>query len=479
MDYRQARAFIEGTGKYGSVFGLLGIQSLMARLGNIQDALSIIHVAGTNGKGSICAMLASILQAAGYRSGVYASPAVFEPEEIMKVNGNPVSKEMFAGLATAVQAACMDMVKEGLPHPTAFEVETAIAFCFFQRENCDFVVLEAGLGGAGDATNLIKHPLCSVLASVSMDHMAVLGNTLQEIAAAKAGILKPGCPCVVSAQKPEVMDVVRKAAGEKGITVRVADASLIRSFSYDGQESRYVADWQEMAHDGQGMAHEMRGSRCTAGCPGMEHDGIESQRAAKNQGMDSLCGTLALVGAPQKENLACVLEVVRCLRERGICIPKQAVQKGLAKVRLPGRFERIAREPDFYIDGAHNEGAALRLRETVQGVLAGRRLVYIIGVFADKEYEKLLQAMLPYAAQAFTVTPDHPRALDGEQLARQAAKFHPAVSYVPDVAQAAVLAKAAAGKTGAVLAFGSFSYLGKLKRAVQDGIRQESRQKNG
>lgn len=440
MDYRQARAFIKETGKYGSVYGLTGIRSLMARLGDVQEQIPTIHVAGTNGKGSVCAMLAGMLLAAGYRVGVYSSPAVFGPLEIMEANGRPALREAFAGLAGAVQAACLDMEKEGLPHPTAFEVETAIAFCFFKQEHCDFAVVEAGLGGAQDATNLIMHPVCSVLTSVSMDHMALLGDTLAEIAAAKAGIIKPGCPCVASAQKPEVMDVFRKAAAEKGSVLRIADDSSIRSFSYDGQKSWFQVEW-----------------------PGAEP---ASQRKGTSSG--SLCGTLALSGAAQKKNLACALETARLLRGKGIKIPREAVLEGLANVRLPGRFERIAKEPDFYIDGAHNEGAALCLRETVQSCFPGRRLVYIIGVLADKEYEKMLRTMLPYAAQVFTITPDNPRALDGERLAGQARRLHPAVpcSYVPDIAQAVALARDAAGIRGIVLAFGSFSFLGALKRAA-------------
>lgn len=444
MDQEQAEAFIRETRKYGMVYGLESIRSLMARLGNVQDQLRILHVAGTNGKGSVCAMLAGILQAAGYRTGVYSSPAVLEPEEIIKVNGKPVPQEIFAELAGKVQTACREMVKEGLPHPTAFEVETAIAFCYFKQEACAYVVLEAGLGGAEDATNLITHPLCSILTSISMDHMEILGHTLEEIAAAKAGIIKPGCPCVSSVQKPEAVQVLQKAAAEQGSELRVADASCIRSFSYDEEKS-----WFEVT------------------------DLLFNLKKVWK-------GTLGLTGACQKENLACVLEAVKLLREKGIRITREALLTGLAHAHLPGRFEKISREPDFYIDGAHNEGAALCLRETVRSCLAGkgRRIVYIIGVFADKEYEKLLQIMLPDAAQVFTVTPDHPRALSGEALAQLAAKMHPAVSYVPDLAQAAALAAEAAGAGGAVLAFGSFSYLGALKAAVKN-MDRESRQKDG
>lgn len=463
MDQEQAEAFIRGIRKYGMVYGLESIRSLMARLGNVQDQLRILHVAGTNGKGSVCAMLAGILQAAGYRTGVYSSPAVFKPEEIIKVDGKCISREAFAELAGKVQAVCTDLVNKGLRHPTAFEAETAIAFCYFKQEACEYVVLEAGLGGAEDATNLIMHPLCSILTSISMDHMGILGHTLEEIAAAKAGIMKPGCPCVSSVQKPEVVRVLQRAAAKQGSELRIADTSCIRSFSYHDEKSCF-----EVSDMFFGL---QTGAFCQAETC-QEQQGMAAQ--AEGDLKKVLKGTLGLTGACQKENLACVLEVVKLLREKGVRITQEALLTGLADVRLPGRFEKISREPDFYIDGAHNEGAALCLRETVRDCLSGtgRRIVYIIGVFADKEYEKLLRIMLPDAVQIFTVTPDHPRALSGETLARLAGTMHPAVSYVPDLAQAAVLAAEAAGAGGAVVAFGSFSYLKALKAVVKNRSRQ-------
>lgn len=427
MDDQQARAWIAEAGKYGIVYGLDSIRALMVRLQNVQEQIPVIHVAGTNGKGSVCTMLASILQEAGYRTGLYSSPAVFEPEEIIKVCGKNISREAYAAIATKIQDACEDMVRQGLPHPTSFEIETALAFCYFKEENCEIAVIEAGMGGKLDATNLIKHPVCSVLTSVGRDHMAYLGQTLTQIAQAKAGIMKCGCPCVTVYQKPEVMEVFEKAALACGSMLYIARDAIIQAFSYDGQGSRFTLNVWE--------------------------------------GVD---GFLPLAGTFQKQNLACVLSVVTLLRENGYDISRQALLAGLSNAYLPGRFERIGKAPEFYIDGAHNEAAALRLRETVQAYLAGRRIVYIIGVFADKEYEKLLRVMLPYAAQVFTVTPDHPRALDGRKLVDEVEKFHKKATYVPDISQAAMLASDAAGRDGAVLAFGSFSYLGALRRAEKD-----------
>ncbi len=490
MEYKQARDFIKETGTAGIIFGLDSIRSLMERLGNVQEQVPYVHVAGTNGKGSVCAMLAQILMACGYRTGIYASPAVFEPEEIIKINGEPVSKERFAGLIERVQRACVSMEQDGLRRPTAFEVETAAAFCYFQEENCEIVLLEAGMGGSLDATNLIAHPFLSILTSVSIDHRAYLGDTLCEIAAAKCGIIKPGCPCVTARQQPQVLEVIKKAAAEKESELWKADSSVICNFAYDAQESRFETAGMVAA----GEQEKEAGMESSAAAAGQEKtDSMESGMAAAEQekagietalkseetydtekmnclaaDLHGIHGTLALTGACQRENLACVLTAVSLLKGKGLRITSREVLEGLSKVRLPGRFERIRTQPEIYIDGAHNEGAALRLRETVQNCLAGRRVVLIIGVFADKEYKKVLKIMLPCAAAVFTVTPDHPRALDGRILAQQAAEYHTAVSYVPGISQAVRLAEEAAGTGGAVLAFGSFSYLKELKQAVKD-----------
>lgn len=435
MDYSQAREFIEKARQYGSVYSLDGIRGLMCRLGNVQDKLSVLHVAGTNGKGSVCAMLAGILQAAGLRVGLYSSPAVFVPEEIIKVNGKNIPQEDFAAAVQDVCMACAGMLQDGLMHPTAFEIETAAAFCYFYRERCDFVVLETGLGGGLDATNLISEPACSIFTSISRDHTAILGESLAEIAAVKAGIVKPGCPCVSAVQHPEVMEVLQKAAQAAGSIIHTPENFItVREFGYDGRESTFCAAWQG------------------------------------EDGPKQLSGTFPLPGACQRSNLECVLTVISVLRGKGMCISGQAILDGLSNISLPGRLERIFKEPDFYIDGCHNEGAALFLRETAQNCFTKRPIVYIIGVLADKEYGKVLRIMLPYADKVFTVTPDNPRALNGQELACHARRLGADAVYVADMPKAAMLAIEEAGPGGIVLAFGSFSYLGELKQAVKGRI---------
>lgn len=443
MNDTQAREFIQKISKSGSVYGLDGISGLMERLGNVHEQLAVIHVAGTNGKGSVCAMIAAVLKASGYRTGVYSSPAVFAAEETVSIDGVWISSDEFAQLATKVQAACADMQAEGQPHPTAFEVETAIALCYFAQMNCDYVVLETGLGGALDATNLIRQPVCSVLTSISMDHMAVLGNSLAEIAEAKTGILKAGCPCVSAVQKPEAASVVQAAASGRGCELYVADPACIQDFTYDrnGSSFRLAAEVLESGSDSAGSEDAYGSPHKKLHCP--------------------------LAGAFQRQNLACAAAVFQVLRRKGVRITYESLSAGLSGVQLHGRFERIGEEPDFYIDGAHNEDAVLLLLETVQKCFTNRRIIYIIGVLADKDYEKALRPILQYAAQIFTVTPQNERALHGGRLAEWAARYHPSVSYVPDPAQAAAAAQVAAGTEGVVLAFGSFSYLGEIRQAVR------------
>ncbi len=426
-----ANEYLEEISKSGIYYDLSNIRHLMQYLGNFQDTLRIVHVAGTNGKGSVCAYLESMLQAQGYRVGVYSSPAVFEPREIWRINGRQMPQEDFVRLTEKVSQACMQMKADGFGQPSVFEVQTAVAFCYFKQEQCDFVLLEAGLGGAKDATNLIQRPLCSVLTSISKDHMEFLGNTLEEIAQAKAGIIKPGCPCICAAQSPQVYEVIRAAAGKAGSEFYLAqDNDCILDYAYDASGSKVLLSWD---------------------------------------GQETLVHT-TMTGLWQKENMACALETIRLFIKKGIQVTRQAVLYGLAHASVPGRFEQLCKKPAFYMDGGHNEGAAQLLKKTVQNCFTNQEIVYIIGVLADKDYKKVLQLMLPYAKAVFTVTPDNQRALDGQKLAQEALRYHPAVTYVPDMGEAVKQAVKAAGETGAVLAFGSFSFLGALRQAVRDEI---------
>lgn len=443
MDREETFAFLDAARARGVILGLSNIRNLMGYLGNVQERLRVIHVAGTNGKGSVCAMLASILAAAGYKTGKYASPAVFAYEEIYQINGADIPKERLAEVFSEVKAACEKMASDGLTHPTVFEIETAAAFCYFYEEQCDYVVLETGMGGAEDATNLIEKPVLSVLTSISPDHMAVLGNTLEKIAAAKAGIIKKGRPCVTARQEPEASAVIKKAAMSKNSPLYPVRADTLLNFQYDVSGSRF---WFA--------------------------ENADVCEKTQEKGRPAICGYTPLAGAYQEENIACVLTAVNVLRGQGIAISVDALLEGFSRVRLAGRMEQIAVRPECYIDGAHNEGAAHFLEKTVQNCFTNRKIVYIIGVLADKAYEKVLETMLPYAAYAVTVTPQNPRALDGARLAEIVRGYGVPAAAAGDMEDAVRRAGKEAGEHGVVLAFGSLSYLGDLKRAAMAEWRQ-------
>lgn len=425
MTYDEAVEFADSTKKYGSILGLESIRNLMQELGNVQEQLHIIHVAGTNGKGSVCAFLSAALTEAGYRVGRYNSPAVFERREVFRIGETMISKEEYAAVFERVQTACEALKKRGCPHPTVFEVETAAAFLWFYEKKCDLVLLETGMGGETDATNLITHPVCSVLTSIGMDHMQYLGNTIEEIAKVKAGIIKKGCPVVALKQGDSVCEVIKNKAEKCG-----SRCVLVEVPQYMQEAPIWGTTLQDVHY---GSVHT------------------------------------ALGGIWQRENLSLALAVLKLLEESGYPITKEAVQSGIAKTIWHGRYEVLQTEPLFIIDGAHNPIAAKRLKETIEKDFTNREIIYIIGVLADKEHEKMLRLLLPGAKAVFTVTPDSPRALDGEILAKEARKYADNIWHVPDIGKAVKMAKETAKESDVILAVGSLSYLKEVKKALGQG----------
>lgn len=425
MTYEEAAEFADSTKKYGSILGLESIRNLMQELGNVQEQLHIIHVAGTNGKGSVCAFLSAALTEAGYRVGRYNSPAVFERREVFRIGETMISKEEYAAVFERVQTACEVLTKRGCPHPTVFEVETAAAFLWFYEKKCDLVLLETGMGGETDATNLITHPVCSVLTSIGMDHMQYLGNTIEEIAKVKAGVIKKGCPVVALKQGDSVCEVIKNKAEECG-----SRCVLVEVPQYMQEAPIWGTTLQDVRY---GSVHT------------------------------------ALGGIWQRENLSLALAVLKLLEESGYPITKEAVQSGIAKTIWHGRYEVLQTEPLFIIDGAHNPIAAKRLKETIEKDFTNREIIYIIGVLADKEHEKMLRLLLPGAKAVFTVTPDSPRALGGEILAKEAQKYADNIWYVPDIGKAVKMAKETAKESDVILAVGSLSYLKEVKKALGQG----------
>lgn len=432
--YEQAQEYMEQVQRYGSVLGLDAMRELLRRLGDPQDQLKFVHIAGTNGKGSVLAYLSTILRCAGYRTGRYLSPTVFSELEKIQVNGRSVSKADFTVLLEQVRQAAEAMSAEGLAHPTPFEIETALAFLYFVKQSCDIVVLETGLGGREDATNVIKTAVLCVLASISMDHMAFLGDTLGKIAYEKAGIIKEKCPAVTIRQEPEAMEVIRHVCEERNSPLSVMDPDEIRGVRY----------------------------------------GIEKQRFSYG-GFDRL--EISMAGTWQVENAALAVCAAKELDHSGFPVTEKQLRRGLMETGWKGRFTVLAKRPYFIIDGAHNRDAALRLAESVKFYFTNKKIITIMGILKDKEYEEVAAIMTPLATQVLTVTtPNNARALPAITLAETVRRFQPNVTAVDSLQEAVELSYLLADKDSVILAFGSLSYLGELTKIVQhrDRIRRDT-----
>lgn len=444
MTYKEARVYLDEMSKYGSVLGLDTIRGLLRELGDPQKDLKFIHIAGTNGKGSVLAYISTILSEAGYRTGRYVSPTVVSYRERIQVDGEWIPEAGFAEMTEKVRDAIARMEAAGKTLPTVFETETAIAFLYFKKMKCDLVVLETGLGGMLDATNIVENTLCAVFASISMDHIGVIGNTLEEIAENKAGIIKPGCTVVSAVQSPEVRAVLKKRADELGCLFREADSRKLTVMSGDFHGSRFSY-----------------GSFTDLFTP--------------------------LAGLCQTGNASVALEAAEALRETGYRISDEAVEQGIRKVSWPGRFSCILEDPLFILDGAHNEDAAYRLRENVEQFFPDRRRIFIMGVFRDKDYAKIAEIMCPLADSVHTVDlPDRNRTLSAGELARTAEAYCRNVTAEKSIARAVDAALREAENTGAedtgeagkagtesvILAFGSLSYLEAVKKEVEEHMRE-------
>ncbi len=439
MKYQEALDYIESIQSYGIVPGLENITELCTRLGDPQERLKFVHIAGTNGKGSTLAYLSTILKCAGYKVGRYSSPTIFEYRERIQVNGRNITQKALCEGVEKIKNTCYEMKGAGFSHPTPFEVETALAFWYFDRTGCDIVVLETGMGGLYDATNVISAPLTAVLTPISMDHMGFLGKSLAEIAEHKAGIIKEGCTVVSAGQEPEVAEVVRRVAGEKHCPLYMADPSRIEHLKRGG------------------------GSRQSA-------QFVERQVFDYRSGSGELLKKLEihLGGSFQPENALLALETIERLRDQGMTIGEAALRRGLRETVWPGRFCVVATKPLFVVDGAHNADAAGKLAQSVEFYFTNRRIIYIIGVLRDKEYQKVVGLTHAFADQIITVTPPgNPRALPAYELAQEIAKVHPSVTAVDSLEEAVEMARLLAGPEDVILAFGSLSYLGRLIRIVE------------
>ena len=400
--------------------GLDRIRELLKRLDNPQKDLKFIHAAGTNGKGSVCACLASVLEAAGYRVGLNTSPHLERFSERIRVNGKEIPDEDLAALMGRVRSAAEAMAE----HPTEFELITALAFLYFRQENCDIVVLETGLGGALDASNVIDTPELAVLTAMGLDHVAVLGPTLSDVASAKAGIIKPGGDVVSRGGCPEADAVFRRVCRERGAALTELDLGrlTVKRLDLDGAVFDF-APWEGLS--------------------------------------------IPLAGAYQAENAALALTALERLRSKGWGISGEAVRKGLAAVRWPGRFEVLGREPVFLLDGAHNAHGMRATVTSLRALLPERKFVFLLGILADKDVGDMLDLLAPLAERALVLRPDSPRAMEPEALCAALAERGVEARPCGSVEEGLRAALEAAGPEGAVCALGSLYLAGAVRSAYR------------
>lgn len=370
MDFLEAQNYLEKVrSQKGIVLGLDTMRHLMAKLNNPQDKVKFIQVAGTNGKGSTAAYLTSILSEAGIKVGRYTSPAVFSITEQYFACGSCISESEYAKGVTAVAEAAASLDGET---PTAFEQETALAFWYFAKKGCELAILEAGLGGDMDATNIVKTTVCSIITSISMDHCRILGNKISEIAAHKAGIIKPGAPVICIEQKEDAMEPIRAAAKAADTPLYEVHRDEVRQIFSDKRESIVFFREFENLH-------------------------------------------LKMLGSCQPENAALAVQAASVL-SRSYPIEKKHIYEGIEKTRWGGRFELHSGSPDIILDGAHNPDGIRRLRESVNQMFGAVPICYVCGVLADKDYEKEIEILFGRASNVFTVTPPSPRAMKSTDL---------------------------------------------------------------
>lgn len=412
MTQQQALDIISRQRRFHDTSTLKWMRLFLERLGNPHLSIPAVHVAGTNGKGSVSTMLASVLEQAGYRTGKFISPYVLEFRERMQVNHEMIPQKDLTALVERIEPVVRQLEAEGA-EITEFEFVTALAFCWFQQQECDILVLEAGVGGRFDSTNVIPTPLCSVITSVALDHTELLGESIQEIAWQKAGIIKPGGTAVLApGHLRDAIKVFTKTAKEQGSRLLTAELSQIRVLS-----------------------ESLTGMQIKAG---------------------PLEFSLPLVGPHQVQNLATALAVLEELQEQGWKISRKHMEKGFAEARLPGRLETFGESPAVVIDGAHNPAGMAALRDALSRYLAGRTLVGVMGAMQDKDITGLMAEMSGVFSAMLTVTPTHPRAMDSQELLRHWYGKCPYVeAFGQDFAGALAFAKTLAGKQGAVVVFGS------------------------
>lgn len=415
MTIREAVDFLESSYRFGRKLGLENIRTLLRELGDPQRRLKVIHVAGTNGKGSVCASLYQMVREAGYSVGFYSSPHLVSYLERYRYNGKEMKESDFARLMRIVKEACERIVERGSQHPTEFEILTALAYLFFDEQGLEYAIMEVGLGGRLDATNAIEQPIATIITPLSLEHTEYLGDTMEKIAYEKAGIIKKGVPLITARQSEEAMRVIQERAAELHAPVYIAQESELLENSLEGIRLRY------------------RGEEYA----------------------------FALAGEHQAENASLALEAMRVMKEKNrIDISEEEIHKGLRHVHWPGRLERISAPVPFYIDGAHNPGAA----RVVAKMLKGKKVIGLLGMRSDKDVGAVLDAILPALSKVVATRPMGDTTLPSSELAamiRERGKEAVAEEDIPTAVHKAI---ELCGPEDIVVSLGSFYLIGEVRR---------------
>ena len=421
MNAEQAIAYIHSVCWKGSIPGLGRTQELLEKMGNPEKKLKFVHIAGTNGKGSTAAMTASILSKAGYRTGLYTSPYIYRFHERIQVDGVEISDEDLTEITEYVKPLADSMAQS----PTEFELVCCIAFEYFYRKKCDIVVLEVGMGGAWDATNVIEVPEVAVITNIGLDHTEYLGDTVEKIAETKSGIFKPHGHAVVYRSTPSVEAVYERVCAERDVSLRKAD--------FDGLVLK---------------AHTLEGQVFDCG-------------SRKNL-------VLPLLGDHQLHNASVVLSIADTLIGEGWKISEQNIYDGIRDVRWPGRFDIVCRKPLFIIDGGHNPQCIEALVKNIRDYLAGKKVIALTGVLADKDYADMYKPVMPLVDRFVCITPPNPRKLEAEQLAQYLREAGAQAQAGESILDGVKKAMDLAGEDGVVLCFGSLYSIGGIRDALKD-----------
>lgn len=423
MNYKEALEYIHTTYRFGRKLGLENISKLLELLGKPQEKLNIIHVAGTNGKGSTCSFISRILQEGGYKVGLYTSPFLETFNERIRINGEDIKDDDLGRVTAIVKEKADEMVASGYNHPTEFEIVTAIAFYYYYEQAVDYLVLEVGMGGRFDATNVIR-PLLSVITSISLDHIDYLGDTLGKIAYEKAGIIKENIPLVLYPQEKEAESVIEEVAASKNALVYKvnSDQIKIKETSLEGQTFE-IPEFGELK--------------------------------------------TSLIGEHQVKNAFTAFTAISLLRKNGVKLEDEAIRRGIENTRWAGRLELMKKNPTIIIDGAHNEEGAQALGRAIDDYMGDKNIKLVLGMLSDKDVDKVTSILVPRVKRVIATVPDSDRALSADELKAKILKFEKEVISIPNISDAVDYSIKESNKDDVIIFAGSLYMIGEVRSILK------------